>query len=158
MLRLRLGLCVVLLLGLMLGCSSSRSPLTQAKISGMVKYKGTPVPAGTIAFHSESSGVYTSPINTDGTYEIGDLPTGNLVVTVETESQSANKQAPDYGGVGSKGYAERVAMEKKMGAPIKQTPLGEYRKIPQKYSNPKTSPLSVNLEPGRNVQEFELKD
>jgi hypothetical protein len=155
MLKIRLGLCTALSLGLLAGCFNSRSPQAEGRISGQVKYKGTPVPGGSILFHTDGKGVYGSPIQADGTYEVRDLPTGTLVVTVETESANPAKKAPEYGGdKGAKMYAERMKAEGRVAA--EKSKVGEYRKIPEKYANPKRSPLTVEIVAGRQVKDFDL--
>src|SRR4051812_14883480 len=111
MMSYRLALVVALALGLVAGCVKNRQ--APAKVSGSVTYKGNPVPAGNIAFHSDK-GTYRASLGEDGTYEIADVPIGELVVTVETGSYDPNKKAPDYGGgKGSKMYAQRIAAEQK---------------------------------------------
>ena len=111
MLKIRLALFVAICLSLIAGCSGGGNPQAPARISGQVTYNGTAVPAGTIVFHSEDKGSYPAPI-TDGRYEVTDVPTGDLKVTVETESVNPAKKKPDYaGGKGAKDYAERLAAE-----------------------------------------------
>jgi hypothetical protein len=158
MLTLRLGLCAALPLVLLVGCSSSRNPQAQAKVSGAVTYKGTPVPAGSITFHVEKGASYGVPLGEGGTYEVSDMPTGEMVITVETESVNPAKKAPDYGGgKGAKMYAERLAAEGKGMAAAKE-PTREYRKIPLKYGKTQTSPLTFTVEAGRNVKNIDLTD
>jgi hypothetical protein len=160
MLKLRIGLFTAVLLGLMVGCAREH-PTAPAKISGRVVYQNKPVTGGTIMFTSGSQGVYRATLDANGAYEIVDMPTGEMVITVETESLNPKNKAPDYGGgKGAKMYAERMAAERKRGAPIAQqaAAAGQYRKIPEKYGNPKTSPLSMTLEPGRQVKEVVLTD
>jgi hypothetical protein len=156
---LQIGLTAALLLCLAAGCA--RNPNAPAKISGRVMYKGNPVPGGTITLHSEGKGSYSRELAEDGTYEFADIPTGTLTVTVDTEQLNPKKKAPDYGGaIGNKMYAERVAAEQKMGRNIapKGQSQGNYVKIPLKYSSSKTSPLTVDIQSGRQVKEFELSD
>jgi hypothetical protein len=154
--KFRLGLLVALVLGLVAGCA--KNPQAPAKVSGSVTYKGNPVTAGNVTFHSQDKGSYNTSLSPDGTYKITDVPKGELVVTVETESANPDKKTPDYGrGKGSKMYAERMAKEKAMGSPMGQ-PAGKYLKIPAKYATPKDSPLKVTLEAGKQVKDFELTD
>ena len=55
--------------------------------------------------------------------------------------------------------AERIAAEKKMGAPIAaKGSAALYKKIPSKYANPTTTPLIVTLDDGAQVKTFELRD
>jgi len=156
-LKYRLGLLVVLLLGVAVGCTKQGA--APARVSGTVKYNGNLVKAGTIAFHSTDKGSYRAALGTDGTYEIIDAPASEMVVTIETES--VKKKAAAYGGdKGGKMYNERMSAEKKAGRTIamEQDQVSRYVKIPPKYANAKTSPLTVTLKPGRQVQEFDLKD
>jgi hypothetical protein len=142
----------------MVGCA--KNPQAPAKVSGQVTYKGAPVPAGNIVFHSEDKGSYNCALGTDGTYEIVDIPTGELIVTVDNEFLNPKTRPPDYGGgKGAALYAERVAAERKAGMMIKGPEAsGQYVKIPSKYHSSKTSPLSVTVEKGRQIKNFELTD
>jgi hypothetical protein len=159
MYKVRLGLLLALCVGVVIGCAkSSQAP---AKVSGVVTYKNAPVTGGTIKFYSEEENVaYGCQIESDGTYQITDIPVGELTVTVETEHLNPTKAPPDYGKKGNADYAARVAAEKGMGAPIaaKGEPKEKYVKIPSKYANPKTSPLTVTIEKGRQVKPIELTD
>ena len=158
MLKLRLGLHLALFLGLVVGCSSSTNPEAPARVSGVVTYQGKPVPGGTIAFHPVGKAPYSSSIGADGTYEVVDLPIGEMVVTVESESVNPDRKSQSYGGaIGEKMKAERMKAEGKAGT-APQPPTGRYRKIPSTYANAKTSPLTVTLEHGRQVKPIELKD
>lgn len=138
---------------LALGCA--KNPNAPASISGKVNYKGQPLKGGKVTFHTKDAGMYTSAIDEDGTYSITDLPTGDLVVTVETESVKPKEQ-PTYGGGKFKMKEYRPP-----GAPAdagKGPDPSRYVKVPSKYSNPKTSPLTVTVSSGRQVKEIELTD
>jgi len=158
MLKLRLGLYLALFLGLVAGCSSGKNPEAPARVSGVVTYQGKPVPGGIIAFHPSGKAPYSSPIGADGTYEVVDLPVGEMAVTVETESLNPNRKSQTYGGaIGEKMKAERWKAEGKAGAGPQQ-PAGRYIRVPSQYANPKTSPVTVTLEHGRQIKPIELKD
>jgi len=153
--RLRLFAAVTLCV-LAVGCGS-KNPNAPARVSGQVLYKGSPVPGGAIAFHTEQKTVYATRLDDNGAYEVLDVPAGPLTVTVETESANPSKKVAAYGGdKGAKGYAERLAKEGK--AAQGKSNSGKYRKIPAKYADPKTSRLSVTLDTGSNKQNFELTD
>jgi hypothetical protein len=171
MLKFRLGLFVLLALVLAAGCHRTNAP---SKVSGKVTYKGQPVKAGNIIFHSEDSGSYPASLNQDGTYEIVDVPMGAMTVTVETEFLNPDKRTPGYPGMGglrsgvgqgaAKGAAmdkERVAAERKagVGGPLsKEDMAARYVKVPLKYGLPRSSPLKVTLEAGKQVKDFDLTD
>jgi hypothetical protein len=155
MLTLRLRLLVALALGLAAGCG--QGPL--ARVSGKVTYRGEAVPAGNITFHSEDQGPYSAALHEDGSYEIIDVPPGEMVVTVETETYNPNKARPAYGG--SKGNAidaQRLEAEKQMGRPINAGGPPKYVRIPPKYARFETSQLTATLKPGRQTYDIELKD
>jgi hypothetical protein len=155
----RLGLLAALTLGLSAGCSANSN--APAKVAGKVTYNGNPLPAGTITFYSEDKGDYSSALMEDGSYTISDLPAGNLMVTVETESYNPKKKGPAYGG--SKGaaidkeYAEAMSkgggQEGGHGDATKN-----YVKIPAKYGGKDSSGLTVTLKAGKQMKDFELKD
>lgn len=108
-----------------------------------------------MAFHTPEGASYAAQINSDGTYNATDIPTGELVITVETESVKA-----EVGSAGGKDAGRR------MGVAQQQPPAGvggpapeeQYIKIPSKYANPKTSPLTVTLSAGRKVHNIDLTD
>jgi len=143
-----------LFLVLAFGCGK-KNPNAAASVSGTVKYKGTALPGGTLAFNqSGKTGSYTANIAPDGTYGVADIPSGDMVVTVETESVKP-KQAK----------GAMAAKMSKMMSPIPDSvkaappPKGEYVKIPLKYSDPKSSPLKVTLKDGKNDNtNFDLTD
>lgn len=150
----RLSLALLLIGAGVLGCSKS-NPHAPARVSGSLTYKGTKITAGSMAFVTPDGVSYAAQIAPDGTYSATDVPTGELIVVVETESvrtslqhkgkdaeRRMNAQQPPPAGKGSGG------------AELK----GEYVKIPAKYNNPKTSPLTVTLTSGRQVKNLDLED
>lgn len=143
------------------GCGGSNT-LAPASVSGSVNYKGKPVTGGQVLFYSGTNGTpYSATIAPDGTYSIADIPAGELVVCVDTESlspeqkESAGKDAkrreammgnrqPPAGRGGSGGGAAAAEAE------------GKYVKLPAKYANPKTSPVTYTTKTGRQVYNIEL--
>jgi len=145
-------LVLPLLLVLVFGCGTKVNPNAPATVSGKVTYKGAPVTAGTVDFHpAGSKGTISGPIKSDGMYTARDLPTGEMVVTVNTEMANPNRKTPSYGG--GKGKSPIAAPP---GPP--PTGGGEYVKIPAKYANPKTSGLTVTLNAGQNTKDIDLAD
>jgi len=158
MLKFRLGLLSALVLGLIAGCgTTSQAP---ARVSGTITYQGKPVKAGSIAFHMDK-GTYSSALSATGTYQIVDLPVGSATVSIETESQNPDKKTPAYGGgMGPKMDPGKMAggVPAGAGGKSKEEMAALYVKIPAKYADPKTSTLTVNLERGSQVKNFELTD
>jgi hypothetical protein len=142
-------------------------------LSGKITYGGNAVTAGSLMFYTANSGVYPAVISSDGTYSATDLPAGDLVVTIETESANPNVKKVDYkggagpgagmypgapkpgAGAGPKGGGQPVSPAGE-GSP--QVSAGPYVKIPAKYSDKNKSGLTVKLSPGKNTQDFDLKD
>jgi hypothetical protein len=60
------------------GCSPSNK---QGEITGVVKFKGEPLPGGTVVFHGATS-TYTSEIRKDGNYTVSGVPLGTAKIAV----------------------------------------------------------------------------
>lgn len=155
----RLSLLLPLGFLLVLGCGETKG--TVARLSGSVKYKGTPVTAGTITFTAKGeggdpSGSYPVPITTDGTYSTSQLPAGELAVAIETESiNPKNRRSPEqYGRGRGKDMMKRSPAPEGVGT----APKGTYVKIPDKYKDSKTSGLTVTVTSGKNTKDFDLAD
>jgi len=173
--KVRLLLVAPLLAGLLLiGCKSSSTP---ARVEGKVTYKGALVTGGTITFHpvagevTGAGGNYQCQIKGDGTYSGDQMPSGEMVVTVETETINPNpKDRPkDVQIMGAQAQGEGAqagnpnAMREKMIA-MGRAPQdagkmsGTYVAIPVKYASAKDSPLKVTLNRGKNTFNPELQD
>lgn len=139
--------------GLSLGCSPS-NPNAPATISGNVSYQGKPVKGGTLTFHTNGFGSYPVLIRPDGTYAATDMPAGDMVVTVETESINPDKKKPIYG---DKDSGSKVMSPVPEGVNPKAN-LGEYVKIPPKYADQKKSGLTATLTTGKQSKDFDLTD
>ena len=171
--KVRLLLLVPLFAGLLLiGCKSSSTP---ARVEGKVTYKGTLVTGGTITFHPVTTGEvvgaggnYLVTIKGDGTYSQDQMPSGEMIVTVETESINPNpKDRPkDMQMMGAQDKmmgADPKMMLNKMKEMGKAPPdagqmTGTYVAIPIKYSSPKDSTLKVTLNKGKNTYSPDLQD
>ena len=154
----RFVLALPLVLTVAVGCSTSKTP---SKVSGKVTYKGEPVGAGTVTFHAKEGGIYYYPLNSDGSYSGADLPTGEMIVTVDTEAANPNRGGEVYGGKGKEGANPSDYMKKmKERGMVPEGPIisGKYVKLPEKYRSKETSPLKVNLTKGNNDNNFDLKD
>ena len=146
-----------------LGCGGG-NPNAPAKISGSVSLNGKPLPGGTIMFYAQTGGTpYSAAISPDGTYAISDVPLGELIVCVDTESLNPEKNSANS--------ADAKRRQQMMGD--RQPPAGrggggnsdgtgggeagKYVKIDKKYSKPETSPLTFTATNGRNIYNAELK-
>lgn len=100
------------------------------EISGVVKYQGKVVPAGTISFYDEGRGVWSSDIKPDGSYAVSGVPTGTARITV----------LPPPG----------ITMAG-MPPPPKSLP------IPPKYGDPNTSGLTYKVKHGSQTHDVQLE-
>jgi hypothetical protein len=160
--RLILAMSLLVLFGF--GCTESPSP---SKLSGTITYKGNPVTGGNMGLYAKDGGFYPVAINADGTYAAADLPAGESVVTIETESLNPAKRGnATYGGARAKGQQTSSPMPGKMpgggggdaAAGTAEVASGVYVKIPVKYSKKDTSGLTLNLTKGVNQKDFDLTD
>jgi hypothetical protein len=148
------------------GCKSSSTP---ARVSGTVKYNGKLVTGGTIAFHltggEATGGNYSCTIKGDGTYSGTDFPSGECIVTVETESINPNpkdrpKDIKMEGGGGVFDPKEMLNKRRGMGGVPEDAgkTTGEYVEIPKKYADPKSSTITKTLTRGSNKVDIDLTD
>ncbi len=140
------------------GCT--KNPNAPAQISGVVKYNGKPLPAGTIVFHDAEGKAYSTSIHQDGKYELTDVPTGEMKVTVDTEDFNPAKVQPTYGGqrAAKMGMSETPAPPGLGAPPSVEDKKAVYVKIPEKYRTASSSGLSATLKKGKNTQDFDLTD
>jgi hypothetical protein len=149
------------------GCSGGKNPNAPASVHGKVTYNGQPVTGGTLTIHAPGIGArYSLSIGADGTYAGTDLPAGDCVVTVDTESLNpakVRKQPAAYGGKNdpmqdySKKMAERMGKQPAAETTEKQ-PAGVYVKIPARYADAEKSPLRVELDSGDQKKDIALTD
>jgi len=153
-----LFLALPLFLAVVSGCNDSATPAT---VSGKITYKGETVPSGSLTFHTEQGGIFSYSLK-DGEYFGTDLPAGEYVVTVETESANPNPNLPKMAQPGGKGKDPAADYKKKMEemGKVPATPgnAGPYVKIPSRYDSKKTSPLKVTVTRGKNTNDFALTD
>ena len=158
---LTLPLCLVLVFG----CEKG-NPNAPATVTGKVTYKGEPVTAGIVTFNPKKEGPAPSTtLNADGTYSLTEAPAGDFTVTVDTESTNPDRKLPTYAAPSGKAGASNSTpggsggtSSTPPGALKPTTSAGKYVKIPKKYSDPKSSPLSATLGAGKQVKDFSLED
>lgn len=74
----RFTLLLAIALLTVVGCSGT------GEVSGLVKFRGQPLPGGTISFYDEGGRVSSAEIKPDGSYNVTGVPTGLAKVTVST--------------------------------------------------------------------------
>ncbi len=167
---------------LAVGCGPSDN---KSKVSGTITYKGEGLKAGNIYLTSDAGGSYSSPIQPDGSYTITDVPQGNYIAIVETETINPDKKTGGGGamggkavgapqlGAGSKGEALNKeyanAMKGKggggdnngaggFGAPPIEELRKRYVKIPAKYGSKITSDIVVEVTSNQVKKDIPLTD
>jgi hypothetical protein len=161
------GASLLLAALLLVGCKPT-NPNAPARVTGRVTYNGNPVTGGTIHFHSADGASIPIGIGPDGTYRAFDIPDGDMVVTVETESINPEKKPQEYRGANASGpkYGPKaVVMPKGKGnsggpKPEESGASAEttYMKIPAKYADKATSGLTVTLKKGDQTHDIKLTD
>jgi len=143
-----------------LGCSSGGNPNAPARVSGKITYNNQPIKAGSIQFHTADGVAYPATISPDGTYSATDIPTGEMVVTVDTESLNPAKNAPKKSSQTDMRMKQMQEMEQRRppGADAGGDPTANYIKLPSKYASAKTSPLKVTLSAGKQSKDITLTD
>lgn len=148
------------LVAALIGCGGTN--MVPAKISGNISYKGKPIKGGQMFFVTTDGQSYPATISSDGTYQCNDLPIGEMIITVSTESVSGTKADPGANTTQGKMYMKLQTQRPGPsgggggGTPPPKEDL--YVKIPEKYKNAKTSPITHVLVKGRQLKDFDLTD
>jgi major membrane immunogen (membrane-anchored lipoprotein) len=149
------SLCTLALL-VVLGCSSDDTGLAKRySVTGTVKYKGEPVPKGSITFEPTSgtgrhatgtieNGSYT--LSTSGAEGEGALP-GDYKVIIISTGVDMTELAKKSGGLVHQGDADFQKVVK-----------GAKEVVPKKYFRSETSPLKAKVEEKSNTFDFTLED
>jgi hypothetical protein len=120
-----------------------------------------------VTFHDPQGVMYQFPIDKEGYYAGRDLPAGEMIVTIETESINPGKEAekkPDYNQPGGPKMEDPTNKMKQMmpGArnakSASDEPKGKYVQIPNRYAKKETTPLKQTVTKGDNSMNFDLTD
>ena len=140
---------LALLLGA-LGCGSGKkSQITDASVSGVVRYQGKPVTGGVVLLWSDSQDGNNSAqgrIKGDGTYQVLNAPVGTCKVVVNTAAAKHDR-----------GALRKMGPETaRANVPEPEEPPIEYMSIDPKYSDRKTTPIEITVEKGSQTRDIEL--
>jgi len=149
------GLCTVSLLAV-LGCSSDDTGLGRRyAVSGTVKYKGEPVPKGSITFE---------PATKDGRHATGTIENGSY--RLSTSGAEGDGALPgDYKVIVISTTVDMTELAKKSGGLVHQGDA-DFQKVvknakdlvPKKYQRSETSTLTAKVEEKSNTINFDLTD
>ncbi|MCS7237827.1 MAG: carboxypeptidase-like regulatory domain-containing protein [Thermoguttaceae bacterium] len=138
----RIWICVIglsaYLAFVVLGCGggSGRSTVT---VTGQVLLDGSPVPGATVMFTGpQGASPVTATTDSSGNFRIEAVPGPNGVAVSKVEAG------------GGAGEAELAPAEGTEAAPRKSL-------LPEKYGNPKTSGITIEVKPGMAPVKIELK-
>jgi len=139
------------------GCSDDSGLATRYKVSGTVKYKGQPVPKGSIVFEPSNppmpQGRVAQGSIENGSYSLttstpndGALP-GEYKVIILSSDLDVTEQAKKQGGLLHQGDAEHVkAIQASKNA------------LPDKYARADKTPEKAKVEARSNTFDFNLTD
>jgi hypothetical protein len=113
-------------------------------VSGKVTYKGKALVWGTVQFEGSDKMIKQSNIESDGTYSISDVATGEAKVAVS----SVNPKSSDFQVRRSAEDAEN---------PKPRPEVKGWFPIPAKYDTPTTSGLTYQIKGGENKIDIDLK-
>ena len=131
-LRLGCGLAALLVLTLA-GCGR------RGEISGTVRFRGKPLPAGRITFSPQNrpGAAVFSLLGEDGSYKVTGCPAGPASITVQTV----------VSGKGRAGQDTRPGPGSRPAAAV----------IPVRYADPATSGLDYTVTPGEQQHDVDLQ-
>ncbi len=139
--RLLLYLAVAPLVATICGCSPA-----VGSVSGIVTVGGQPVTSGQVSFVAPTGMVFTANIDVDGTYKLGGLPPGEMIVLVFGPPPPV--KLPAGGGAAAKKFAAaRSAPAAPASGPA----------VPAKYGDTGTSDLRYTVTAGANTYDPPLK-
>lgn len=127
------------------GCDSCT-----ATVSGQVTYLGKPVPGGSVVLYCSDKQIVRGLIGPDGRYSIPNVPCGPAQVTIQSPSElPAGMRLQQHLPPTTNGPVMPAAA----GAPK----AGRGAGLPQRYSLPEESGLSVIVDRGQMTYDIELK-
>jgi hypothetical protein len=141
----RWGTRGLLLLSLaMVGCESPR-----ASVSGIVTFKGQPLPSGTVLLHGADGRVEHALITEDGRFTITNAPLGTVRITVQSHP-AVPTGLPTRGG-------KPPAAPTELAPPAKEKHDNRSVPIPPRYLDPEKSGLTYTVRAGTQTHDIELK-
>jgi len=112
-------------------------------VSGKVTYKGKPLAFGTVQFEGSDGGLRQGNIETDGSYFVSGVATGEAKVAVS----SRNPKSSDFIPIQREGQKKPPPPPDRPG----------WFPIPEKYEAPYKSGLTYVIKGGANTIDVELK-
>lgn len=153
----------VLLIGLMaVGCGNRTG-----QISGKITYKGNPltVPRGLVTFVHPTKGNFTANIDTEGSYTISNVPTGEVKIAVMsvvrqgkgTNAKGGNAVRDKRQELMKSGQLKMSPEEREEIISREPAPAEAAPGIPPSYQDPDKSGLTYTVTGGKQTHDIELK-
>ncbi len=122
------------------GCGEGRT-----NVSGHVSLDGNPISGGMVAFYGPDNQVQTAIVGSDGSYTIDDALPGKNKIGVQwnkmlTQDRPVREGDSDTAAVPSKPKKESTSF-----------------KIPERYADPQTSGLEVEVKGGASTHDINLE-
>jgi hypothetical protein len=130
-------------LALLLGAALAGCGAGQGEVSGTVRYRGKPLPFGTIQFLGQEGVPCAGRIRPDGTFSV-QVPAGaaKVIISCVDEARMSRFLRQRAGGHGR--------------AAPPTLPAGGFSLIPRRYADWTASGLTVLVTDGQTVQDFDL--
>ena len=142
----------VLLLAFATGCGGGKKK--SATVAGTVKFKGAPIPSGSVGFYEKDEKGQETLVAQggimNGSYTVENVPLGAATITVKTLkvrglARNPRSWTPAKPGDNPGKLAEGFKREEM-----------EYVELPDKYGDPKKSGLEMTVAAGSNTKDLEL--
>lgn len=132
-----------------LTAGDKKPPAPAGTIEGKITIDGKPLPGGTVGFHPAKGKSIVGPVKLDGSYLIKAIAPGmyRVTITLEATKPAAKGTAPAKDSNVPKGAPK--------GEPAKDG--ARYVPIPRAYGDPKTTPLSVQVQADKQVFDLQLR-
>jgi hypothetical protein len=138
------------------GCGAKVS-----KVKGKVTQGSKPVVWGSVALVDNTGMYHQGAINLDGTYEIDKVPSGKVKIGVFSPSPEGARKERGGGGLGSRSGARgggepdpndpRAKFKSEPPPEPPKPPPGTWFPISDKYTDPNSSGLSGEVQPGKDL-------
>jgi hypothetical protein len=132
------------LLALAAGCGG------RGDVSGKVTYKGKPLVWGTVQFEGSDGMLKQGNINSDGSYAVQGVKTGEAKVAVSSVNPNSSDFQPRLAD-------DRQRLEEGRAPASPRSQVKGWFPIPEKYDTPHKSGLTYPIKSGDNTIDIELK-
>lgn len=131
----------------LVGCTS------KSNVQGKVTYQGKALTSGSVSIIAEDQLQYSGQIESDGSYSIPNVPTGEVKFLVSSPNPGGESRG--QGRMPPKGANSDLAPAQPVAA---NQPKTDWFQIPEKYADPANTDLKGTVKANPSVIDLELKD